>query len=40
MKIGTEEINIVVDDLDLGFQSHREYIRALIDDKVVRDSKF
>ena len=40
VSIGHSDINIVVDDLDLGFQSHREYLRALVDSNVVRDNKF
>ena len=40
VSIGQSDINIVVDDLDLGFQIHRQYLRALIDSNVVRDNKF
>ena len=40
MSIGEADINIVVDDLDLGYQFHREYLRAMIDEKLVRDNRF
>ena len=40
MSIGEANINIIVDDLDIGYQFHREYLRAVMDEKLVRDHRF
>lgn len=40
MNVGDNDIIIAVDDLDLGFESHREYLRQLIDLKTLHDARF
>lgn len=40
VNIGDNDIIIAVDDLDLGFESHREYLRQIIDLKSLRDGRF
>jgi hypothetical protein len=38
--IGNNDVFITVDDLDLGVESHREYMRQLIDERSLHDSRF
>lgn len=40
MNVGDNDIIIAVDDLDLGYESHREYLRQLIDLKTLHDNRF
>lgn len=40
MNVGDNDIIIAVDDLDLGFESHREYLRQLIDLRTLHDGRF
>lgn len=40
LNIGDNDIIIAVDDLDLGYEMHREFLRQVIDRKVVQDSRF
>lgn len=40
LNIGDNDIIIAVDDLDLGYEMHREFLRQIIDIKVVQDSRF
>lgn len=39
MNVGDGDIIIAVDDLDLGFECHREYLRQLIDTGIVWDAR-
>ena len=40
LNIGDKDIILTIDDLDLGKEYHREYVRQIIDMESVRDSKF
>jgi hypothetical protein len=40
VNIGDNDIFVTVDDLDLGFETHREYLRQLIDLKKLQDNRF
>jgi hypothetical protein len=40
MNVGDNDIIVAVDDLDLGYESHREYLRQLIDLKNLQDDRF
>lgn len=40
MNVGDNDIIVAVDDLDLGYESHREYLRQLIDLKTLHDNRF
>lgn len=37
MNVGNNDIIVAVDDLDLGYETHREYLRQLIDLKNLHD---
>lgn len=38
--VGDNDIIVAVDDLDLGYETHREYLRQLIDLKNLHDDRF
>lgn len=38
--VGDNDIIVAVDDLDLGYETHREYLRQLIDMKNLHDDRF
>lgn len=40
VNIGDKDIILTIDDMDLGKEYHREYVRQIIDLEAVRDSKF
>lgn len=40
VNVGDKDIIVAVDDLDLGFEYHREYLRQIIDLKMLHDSRF
>ena len=40
VNIGGKDIILTIDDMDLGKQHHTEYIRQIIDQESIRDSKF
>lgn len=40
VNVGDNDAFVVIDDLDLGMESHREYLRQLIDVKSIHDGRF
>jgi hypothetical protein len=40
MNVGDNDVFVVIDDLDLGTESHREYLRQLMDSKNIHDGRF